>query len=69
MFNNPNTLTFRIEDEYDLHTEVLQYIRLFNPEILMTADLIIQNLHKHYNGLCIEFKTPQCNGIFTDRQK
>ena len=32
-------------------------------------DLIIQNLHKHYNGLCIEFKTPQCNGIITDQQK
>ena len=27
-------------------------------------DLIIQNLHKNNNGLCIEFKTPQTNGLF-----
>ena len=32
-------------------------------------DLMIQNLHKHYNDLCIEFKTPRCNGIITDQQK
>ena len=23
----------------------------------------------HYNGLCIEFKTPQCNGVLSDQQK
>ena len=94
MFNNPKSLAFKIEDEYDLHTKVVQFIRRFYPEILMTAglgenqdtkdkriksfkkgytkgqpDLIIQNLHKHYNGLCIEFKTPQCSGIITDQQK
>ena len=39
MFNNPNTLTFKIEDEYDLHTKVVQFIRRFYPEILMTAGL------------------------------
>ena len=83
MFNNPNTLAFKIEDEYDLHTKVVQFIRIFYPETLTaglgenqdTKDkhiksfkkgymkgqpgLIIHNLHKHYNGLCIEFKTPQ----------
>ena len=94
MFNNPKSLAFKIEDEYDLHTKVVQFIRRFYPEILMTAgvgenqdtkekrinsfkkgymkgrpDLIIQNLHKHYNGLCREFKTPQCNGVIMQQQK
>ena len=94
MFNNPNTLTFKIEDEYNLHAKVVHFIRRFYPDILMTAglgenqdtkdkrvksvkkcymkgqpDLIIQNLHKKYNGLCIQFKTPQCSGIVTDHQK
>ena len=92
--NNPNTLAFKIENEHDLHTEMVQFIRRFYLEILMTAvlgenqdtkdkriksfkkgyvkgqpDLIVQNLHKHYNGLCIEFKTSQCNGVITDQQK
>ena len=31
IFNNPNTLTFKIEDEYDLHTKVVQFIRRFYP--------------------------------------
>ena len=39
MFSNPNTLAFKIEDEYDLHTKVVQFIRQFYPEILMTAGL------------------------------
>ena len=94
MFNNLNTLTFKIEDEYDLHTKVVQYIRRFYPDVLMTArlgelqdtsnnridsykkgyqkgqpDLIIQNLHKKYNGMCIEFKTPQSNGVLSEQQK
>ena len=84
----------KIEDEYDLHTKVIQFIRRFYPETLMTAglgenqdtkdkriksfkkgymkgqpDLIIHNLHNHYNGLCIEFKTPQSNGVLSEQQK
>ena len=39
MFNNPNTLTFKIEDEYDGHIKLVQFIRRFYPEILMTAGL------------------------------
>ena len=39
MFYNPNTLTFKIEDEYDLHTKVVQFIRRFYPDTLMTAGL------------------------------
>ena len=27
MFNNPNTLNFKIEDEYDLHTKLVQFLR------------------------------------------
>ena len=37
MFNNPKSLAFKTEDEYDLHTKVVQFIRRFYPEILMTA--------------------------------
>ena len=45
-------------------------IKLFKKRYMKgQPDLVIQNLHKHYNGLCIEFKTPQCNGIITDQQK
>ena len=94
MFNNPNALAFKTEDEYDLHTKVVQFIRRFYAEILMTAglgenqdtkdkriksfkmgymkdqpDLTVHDLYKHYNGLCMEFKTPQCSGIITDQQK
>ena len=75
-FNNTNTLAFKLEDEYDLYTKVVIFIRRFYPEILNTAglgknqdtkdkhiksfkkgymkgqpDLLLQNLHKHYNGL------------------
>ena len=32
-------------------------------------DLIITNLHKHYVGFCIEFKTPKNNGTLTDSQR
>ena len=32
-------------------------------------DLIITNLHKHYSGFCIEFKTPKNNGHITKQQE
>ena len=32
-------------------------------------DLIIHNLHKHYYGLCIQFKTPKNTGGISDHQK
>ena len=31
-------------------------------------DLTINNVHKKYNGLCIEFKTPNGNGKLSDDQ-
>ena len=32
-------------------------------------DIIIANNRKHYNGFCIEFKTPQNTGKLSDSQK
>ena len=32
-------------------------------------DLIVHNIHKHYNGLCIEFKTPQNTNSTSGDQK
>ena len=31
-------------------------------------DLIINNLHKHYTGFCIEFKSPKGNGVLSPDQ-
>ena len=33
-----------------------------------SPDLIINNLHKHYTGFCIEFKSPKGNGILPPDQ-
>ena len=33
-----------------------------------SPDLIINNLHKHYTGFCIEFKSPQGNGVLSPNQ-
>ena len=33
-----------------------------------SPDLIIDNLHKHYTGFCIEFKSPKGNGILSPDQ-
>ena len=30
-----------------------------------SPDLIINNLHKHYTGFCIEFKSPKGNGVLS----
>ena len=38
-FDTPNKLIFKIEDEYDLHTKVVQYIRRFYPNALIIAGL------------------------------
>jgi len=86
--------TLKIENENDLHTKVVQYIRRFYPDILMVAglgenqdssykriesykkgyvrgqpDLIINNQHKKYEGLCLEFKTPNGRGVLSEDQK
>ena len=33
-----------------------------------SPDLIINNLHKHYTGSCIEFKSPKGNGVLSPDQ-
>ena len=33
-----------------------------------SPDLIINNLHKHYTGFCIEFKSPKGNGVLSPDQ-
>ena len=79
-----NALTFKIENETDLHVKVVSFLKKRYPHSLFTVtlgenqdtafkridsfkkgylrgspDLIINNLHKHYTGFCIEFKSPK----------
>ena len=88
-----NTLTFKIENEMDLHVKVVSFLKKRYPHSLFTVtlgenqntafkrissfkkgylrgfpDLIINNLHKHYTGFCIEFKSPKGNGILSPDQ-
>ena len=83
-------LTFKIENETDLHTKVVSFLKKRYPNSVFTAtlgenqdtsikrieshrkgylrgspDLIINNLHKHYTGLAIEFKNPNGKGILS----
>ena len=82
---------FKIENEFDLHIKVTQYIRRFYcdaglGELQDTSSkrinsykkgcqkgqpdiTIITNLHKFYNGFCIEFRTPKMNGKLTESQE
>ena len=88
-----NTLTFKIENETDLHVKVVSFLKNRYPHSLFTVtlgenqdtvhkridsfkkgylrgspDLIINNLHKHYTGFCIEFKNPKGNGVLSPDQ-
>ena len=88
-----NTLTFKIENEMDLHVKVVSFLKKRYPHSLFTVtlgenqdtvhkridsfkkgylrgslDLIINNLHKHYTGFCIEFKSPKVNGVLSPDQ-
>ena len=88
-----NTLTFRIENEMDLHVKVVSFLKkrylhsLFaitlgeNQDTVHkridsfkkgylcgSPDLIINNLHKHYTGFCIEFKSPEGNNVLSPDQ-
>ena len=85
-----NTLSFKIENETDLHVKVVSFLKKRYPHSLFTVtlgenqdtafnridsfkkgylcgspDLIINNLHKHYIGFCIEFKNPNGKGILS----
>ena len=88
-----NTLTFKIENEMDLHVKVISFLKKRYPHSLFTVtlgenqdtvykridsfkkgylhgspDLIINNLHKHYTGFCIEFKSTKGNGVLSPDQ-
>ena len=88
-----DTLTFKIENEMDLHVKVVSFLKKRYPHSLFTVtlgenqdtvhkridsfkkgylhgspDLIINNLHKHYKGFCIEFKSPKGNGVLSPDQ-
>ena len=84
------TLTFKIENETDLHVKVVSFLKKRFPHSLFKAklgenqctsamridsykkgylrgspDLIINNLHKHYTGFVIEFKSPNGKGVLS----
>ena len=88
-----NMLTFKIENETDLHVKVVSFLKKRYLHSLFTVtlgenqdtvhkridsfkkgyfrgslDLIINNLHKHYTGFCIEFKNPKGNGVLSPDQ-
>ena len=88
-----NTLTFKIENETDLHVKVVSFLKKKYPHSLFNVtlgenqdtvykridsfkkgylrgspDLIINNLHKHYTGFCIEFKSPNGRGVLSPDQ-
>ena len=88
-----NTLTFKIENETDLHVKVVSFLKKRYPYSLFTVtlgenqdtvhkridsfmkrylrgspDLIINNLHKHYTGFCIKFKSPNGRGVLSPDQ-
>ena len=88
-----NTLTFKIENETDLHVKVVHFLKKRYPHSLFTVtsgenqdtiykridsfkkghlrgspDLVINNLHKHYTGFCIEFKNPNGNSVLSPDQ-
>ena len=86
-------LTFKIENEMDLHVKVVSFLKKRYPHSLFTVtlgknqrtsamrieshrkgylrgspDLIINNLHKHYTGYCIELKSSKGNGVLSPDQ-
>jgi hypothetical protein len=86
-------LTFKIENENDLHIKVVNFIKKRFPHSLFTAglgenqdssekrlesykkgylkgspDIVINNLHKHYTGFAIEFKSPKGTGNISSQQ-
>ena len=88
-----DALTFKIENEMDLHVKVVSFLKKRYPHSLFTVtlgenqdtvhkkidsfkkgylrgspDLIINNLHKHYTGFWIEFKSPKRNGVLSPDQ-
>ena len=88
-----DSLTFKIENEMNLHVEVVSFLKKRFPHSLFTATLgenqctsamridsykkvylhgstylIVNNLHKHYTGFAIEFKSPKGNAVLSPDQ-
>ena len=74
-----NTLTFKIENETDLHVKVVSFLKKTYPTfkridsfkkgyLRRSPDLVINNLHKHYSGFAIEMKSPKGNGVLSPDQ-
>ena len=86
-------LTFKIENETDLHVKVISFLKKRYSHSLFTVtlgesqntsikrieshrkgylqgspDLIFNNLHKHYTGFAMEFKSPKGNGVLSPNQ-
>ena len=86
-------MTFKIENETDLHVKVVSFLKKRYPHSLFTVTLgenqdtavkridsfkkgylrgspglIINNLHKHYTGFCIEFKSQNGRGVLSPDQ-
>ena len=86
-------LTFKIENDTDLHVKVVSFLKKRYPHSIFSAglgenqdsvnkridsfkkgylhgsfDLIALNLHKHYTGFAIEFKSPKGNGVLSPEQ-
>ena len=85
-----DSLTFKTENETDLHTKVVSFLKKRYPYSIFAAtlgenqdtskkrieshkkgylhgspDLIINNLHKHYTGIAMEFKNPKGIGVLS----
>ena len=87
-------LSFKIQNEYDLHSKIVNYIRTVHQDTLMIStlgelqdtddkrikaynmgyqtgspDLVVAEITKQYNGLAIEFKSPNRQGELSDKQR
>ena len=60
-----DSLTFKIENELDLHTSRKRIVSHKKGYLRGSPDLIINNLHKHYTGFAIEFKNPKGIGVLS----
>ena len=88
-----DSLTFKIENEMDLHVKIVSFLKKRYPHSLLTItlgenqdtvykridsfkkgylrcspDLVINNLHKNYTGLCIELKNRNGRGVLSPDQ-
>ena len=60
-----NTLTFKIENEMELHVKVVSFLKKRYPHSLFTITL---GENQDYTGFCIEFKSTKGNGVLSPDQ-